>query len=225
MAIAVIGVNGQPPGAGQQDAPAVLGGNDVTIDPVGRPVATEWLGEGASEPVGVEGISSNGLGMLGISLGLDPGAEGGLPPEFSAAVHDTVTAPANPADKTAPQPPALPAGVLGLSVRGAGVRAASRLDRGGIFESATARLYPHQINVPVRAQIRLVPHAAVHQDRQVPTLPATGEAGDLLCVNVQDGNGIERATLWFCERGNDENTGAAQWRSVVLGNTVVGTDP
>jgi hypothetical protein len=223
VAIAVVGVN-QGSDSVSDAAPAVLGSNGVTKDLEGTPVATPWLEQGASLPVGVEGISLNGLGMLGIALG--PVDAIGPKPEFDAAVDDTVVASVNPADHTAPQSSWPPAGVLGLSVLGIGIRGASRLDRGGVFESSTARLYPSHIDVPVRAQIRLVPHAAVAQSRQVPTLPKTGQAGDLLCVNVTDQNHTERATLWFCERGGmDARTGPAVWRSVTLGDTVAGTDP
>jgi hypothetical protein len=215
------------------------------------------LEDAAQLPAGVAAISWAGIGVYGISLDLNPDkntdlkdrdsakvkvtagdylkdpATGALLGGLSAIIPDAID-PSNPND-----PPVrdntLPAGVLGLSMQGAGVRGVSRFDRGAIFQSATIRNDPQfpagrdedETNPPV-AQIRLVPHRLRQVDdrSQNPLLPRDGQTGDLLSV-VAFERGNQRfssAQLWFCVRGAKGNPfGAAQWSKVAFSDTVDGT--
>jgi hypothetical protein len=200
---------------------------------LGKPGVHEAVAEGIKLPVGVEGISWHGFGLIGVSLNLDPRK---LPTtQFPTTpsgrpVFPEVADTASGSIQDAIEPPVRndtrPAGVLGLSVEGAGVRGVSRLDRGGIFQSAMGRYtagspFP---DGPVVAQIRLVPHLVLDlkQDTPNPVLPEDGQTGDLLSVVAPDRNHLlQTASLWFCERGKN-GASPARWRLVNLTDRVVG---
>jgi hypothetical protein len=105
------------------------------------------------------------------------------------------------------------------SVRGAGVHARSKgSGRGAVFESLLA------------AQVQLIPHQPVDEipDQPFPvralnpkgrekSLPATAQAGDLICTNMKTTTtGRLVAALWFCVTAGDK-TDPARWRQVLLG--------
>lgn len=226
-ALGVVGVNaGNPNG----DAPAVFGDNNILQNDFANPrlnKASTALHEAAGLAAGVGGISWTGLGAYGISLNLDPAKSADLSKD--AEVASTVINPITDAIDPPVRNASAPAGVLGLSVQGAGVRGVSRLDRGGIFQSATARDESSASTVASNprlvAQIRLVPHRVFQTDprTQDPSLPREGQTGDLLAVVAPDGNRrFQAAQLWFCEKGQS-SSGAAVWRKVALSDSVTGT--
>jgi hypothetical protein len=230
-AFGVVGVSGSERG----DAPAVLGDNNVLKSELGGSfprVSNAVRTEGANLPVGVEGVSWSGSGVYGISLNLNPDKTADLP--LDAAVAATAGGTIPDAIDPDPHNHTASAGVLGLSMRGAGLRGASRFDRGGIFQSATARIeqsapFPGgpiaRPQEQVVAQIRLVPHRVydITPETRNPHLPINGQTGDLLAVVSPDPNQrFQTSTLWFCERGRT-STGPAVWRKVALADTVIGT--
>jgi hypothetical protein len=210
----------------EANAPAVLGDNDVLSKdvraPTNFPRVRSALDEGARVAAGVEGISWGGFGVYGISLNRgDKTTAVDLP--ISAGVAATAAGHIPDAINPDPTNVTAPAGVLGLSMLGAGVRAASLSDRGGIFQSATIR--NADMAEPVVAQIGLVPHRITQVDATThnPPLPRDGQTGDLLSVVAPDPNKrFQSSTLWFCERGRS-TTGPAVWRKVALADTVDGT--
>src|SRR5262249_15764448 len=123
------------------------------------------------------------------------------------------------------------AGVLGLSMRGAGVRGVSRFGRGGIFQSATVRTDdppPPAPTAPPPPQTRLVPHRVhkIDPHTNTPKLPINGETGDLLVVvspTSRLNRRFEAATLWFCERGGVPGSTGPVWRRVSLADSVPGS--
>jgi hypothetical protein len=219
--IAVVGINSDA-----ETAPAVFGDNNILKSDIDdHPEVRSAISEGAQLPIGVEGVSWFGHGVYGISLNLsiskespaDPAMKvvGGIDETASGRIPDAITT-SLPADTQ-------PAGVLGLSMQGAGVRGVSRTDRGGIFQSVTTRSATDQ---PVVAQIRLVPHRVVLDRAAInPVLPRHGQTGDVLAVVYPDPNlPNEGANLWFCQRG-ESTTGPAVWRKVSLADSVLGSGP
>ena len=220
-AIGVVGVSGSEEGG----APAVFGDNDIlrkdlaSFPNVHRNVQLE----AARLPVGVEGVSWSGFGVYGISLNLnvDHTADLSVDPQIRGTAFDAIHDAIDPWTDNYSSP----AGVLGLSVQGAGVRGVSALDRGGIFQSATFR--NDDATRAAVAQIRLVPHRVSQIDAKTrnPQLPRDGQTGDLLAVVSPDPirrDPFQRSTLWFCERGRHLNDSAV-WRKVALTDTVIGT--
>jgi hypothetical protein len=203
-----------------RDKPAILGDNFVLeSDRLSTPVESV-INDATTLPIGVGGVSWHGHGVYAISLNLDPAklvspdaSVGGVKEIAQGRIEDPtfITTPPSFNDNK-------PAGVLGLSVQGAGVRGVSRLDRGGIFQSAVIRA-PGDRAV---AQIRLVPHA-VRVDTHVPALPSDGQTGDLLSIVYPDPNNQVKAHLWFCTRGSHVGIGPAEWREVSLGAPVIGS--
>jgi hypothetical protein len=174
------------------------------------------------------------IGVVGVSLTLSPAKEKGFPTIGGRAVHPDVHEATHGLihDQATKRTDVNPtAGVLGLSVEGYGVRGVSRLERGGVFQSATARYYnidplgvSQEIGGPIRAQIRLVPHYTLDTESPsggsaYPVLPGDGQTGDLLCLVTPLTN--YNATLWFCEKGGD-GTNPASWRLVQLADNVRG---
>jgi hypothetical protein len=214
VSIGVIGVSDSG-NRSNSDAPAVFGDNFVLEKDMREPVLS-IITEAVNLPVGVEGVSWHGHGVFGISLNffpkkplgpVDTSLVGGVEATASGYIDDPITATINRQTSAA--------GVLGLSIQGAGVRGVSRSDRGGIFQSATA---PDQ---PVVAQVRLVPHRVDLPPRAInPPLPRHGQTGDLLSIVCPDPNG-ERAQLWFCKRG-ETSTSPAMWGKVALTDEVFG---
>jgi hypothetical protein len=227
----VVGVSGSELG----DAPAVFGNNNILHTDLSNfsGVSNAVLEEATRLPVGVEGVSWSGLGVYGISLNLNPDKTGDLPQQ-GAGIGETASGVIPDAVDPDPRNETAPAGVLGLSVRGADVRGASRFDRGGIFQSATARdeqppafFGLEDPRTPAVAQIRLVPHRLndANPDKPGfnPRLPEDGQTRDLLAMVSPDPNfRFQSSTLWFCERGRT-TTGPAVWRRVALAETVIGT--
>jgi hypothetical protein len=220
--IAVAGVN-------ISDSPALLGDNGILKGEIDtQPAFKSAINEGTQLPVGVEGISTDGQGVFGISLNMlssaaaDPGVVG-----VWETATGSITDPIDPTDPTRTvDAEKSPAGVLGLSVQGAGVRGVSRADRGGIFQSATMRSAADQ---PAVAQIRLVPLRVVLDRDSNPVLPKHGQTGDLLAVVYPDPNlPNEGANLWFCQNGESSaggTTTAAVWRKVSLADSLPGSGP
>jgi hypothetical protein len=214
VSIGVVGVSDR----GLSDAPAVFGDNFVLEKDIRGPVRSVF-DEAVNLPVGVEGVSWHGHGVFGISLNLSLAKSS--PPVDARLGGVKQTAGGNITDPIGPSlnTTTSPAGVLGLSIQGAGVRGVSRSDRGGIFQSATARSADDQ---PVVAQVRLVPHGVDLLPGEVdPPLPKDGHTGDLLAIVYSDPNG-RRANLWFCEVGGN-STSPARWRKVALTDEVAGT--
>jgi hypothetical protein len=213
-------------GTGRSDFPAILGNNFILeADAQANPLFTV-ISEARGLPVGVEGVSWHGHGVYGVSLTLDPAKP---PGPVSAAVGGVAATAAgvNP-DPTFVPPlatPTAPAGVMGLSVFGPGVRGASRTDRGGVFESSTTR--PPGSPAAAVAQIRLVPQdvpTTAAGATVVPSLPIRGQTGDLLVAVYPQvpSRPVNTAHLWFCERGFD-GSAPAVWREMVLGSSLLGT--
>ena len=211
-------------------APAILGDNDVLNSDFLKFSAggAAVFDEIRTLPVGVEGISWSGLGVYGISFNLDPVIRD---PTKDPRVLRTASDPILDAIDPPTRNQTAAAGVLGLSMQGAGVRGVSRFDRGGIFQSATVRTDdppPPGPTDPVVAQIRLVPHRVHTTDPHTnnPQLPSNGETGDLLVV-VSPTSRLNRrfdaATLWFCERGAVPSATPAVWRRVSLADSVTGS--
>jgi hypothetical protein len=215
----VLGVNSAQHG----DAPAIFGDNNILRTDMRKfpNVSLAVEDEAARLAVGVAGVSWAGFGVYGISLNLDPGKSADL--TLSAGVATTASGEIPDAIDPPVRNITRPAGLLGLSQDGAGVRGASRFDRGGIFQSSTVRY--EDGTTRIAAQIRLVPHRALlSEDRQQhPRLPRDGQTGDLLAIVPPDGNlRYMAAELWFCERGRSPS-GAAVWRKVQFADSVVGT--
>jgi len=245
-AFGVVGVNTS---SSKGDAPAVFGDNNFLKKDLSNFSHASIAFNGAKTlPAGVEGISWAGFGVYGISLNLDPDKSPAKDlsdramtavdrTEADRPIFDAIGRP----DPNAPPLANLtrPAGVLGLSVQGAGVRGVSIFDRGGIFQSSLIRNVPQLAEVeglvedetqPLVAQIRLVPHRVSQLDfrSQNPLLPRAGQTGDLLTVVPLAARGnikYPSAQLWFCERGvtGPNPSDAAVWRKVALSDTVVGT--
>jgi len=235
----VVGVNGRTRFA--QDAPAIYGDNNIlTSDTIGTDnlssAVKKTVTEGIEVAVGVEGMSYHGYGILGVSLNLSPGKDRDFPkiggsdvlPEVADATRGVIHDVIDPYPLVQEEVSDKPGGVLGLSLQGYGVRGVSRLERGGVFQSATARYRydgtnPPVIAGPMVAQIRLVPHRAVEVDpQQKPRLPFDGQTGDLLAVVADTGNGFQTASLWLCQRGKVFGS-PAQWRLVSLTDSVIGS--
>jgi hypothetical protein len=128
---------------------------------------------------GVEGVSKEGYGVVGIAF------KGGLTTDLNIPTFLGLNG--------AFQLETGPSGVAGFGVRGPGVLGISHADRGGLFVSK-ASAYP----VPgsstgkgsLVAQIRLVPHT-LNSDAD---LPKDGQPGDLLVtINVDS-----RCSLYLC---------------------------
>jgi hypothetical protein len=236
--IGVVGVSDATKGG---DAPAIFGDNNINSSDINGPSPAssdikKVVTEGLAVAAGVEGISYSGFGLLGVSLNLNPDktkpfASSSVPPNIHHTAHGII----HDAIEPDPKPPLTqtqPAGVLGMSVQGAGIRGVSRLDRGGIFESATGRYDETKgpqggVTGPPVAQIRLVPHRVLEaDDPEHPHLPAEGKTGDLMAVVVRGPNiTYDSASLWFCVRGQTDAgdpTSVAIWRLINLTTTIVG---
>src|SRR5262249_39367430 len=137
--------------------------------------------------VGVEGVSKNGNGVVGISFDLNrPGTDLPIDPHVAHQFNDALQ---DPLDlKT--EPGIDSAGRAVLSMTGLGVRGISELDRGGLFQSGTA-LDLKSLNVAPVAQIRLVPlrKEVAAPTGQVP-LPRNGQVGDMLALVAPNADGV-----------------------------------
>jgi hypothetical protein len=225
--VAVVGANNDSVTA---HAPAILGINGILAQDLQKPQFKSDMHDLLTQlPAGVEGVSRNGDGVVGISF--DP-----VPPGFDlpsglavgAQFNKPLQDPLRPSSTIKPEPPINSAGVAGLSMTGPGVRGISEIDRGGLFQSGT-RLDPTSLNTAPVAQIRLVPFRQEAVSPGETPLPKTALVGDLLALatpNPQtDLRGPFTFDLWLCVVSGDLGS-PAHWKKIQLESTVfVGTRP
>jgi hypothetical protein len=214
--VAVLGAMGD-----NDQAPAILGLNGILAEDLTKPNFKQAARDLANQAVGVEGVSRDGNGVIGISFDLNrPSTDLPIDPrvahQFNDALHDPLDLKLEPVIQSV--------GVAGLSMTGPGVRGISEFDRGGLFQSGTA-LDMKSFTVAPVAQIRLVP---LRKDvpaltGQVP-LPRNGQVGDLLALVVPDANDrFVSCDLWFCVATRDRTSGVAQWGKVQFSTLVEGS--
>jgi hypothetical protein len=196
-------------------SPAILGLNDVQKTDFakgGESFSANFqlaLTDATQKKIAVAGLSRAGHGVCGLSLNmLDRTVDLPAQPNVNAILRGDVL----PVDRlntsVAPdtEKPQAAAGVIGIAMKGPGLRGVSLTDRGAIFQSATYAAEKEAdsrlgVAPPPVAQIRLVPHANLQADQSVgvqePPLPAEGKMGDLLALAVIDSNRQLRADLWF----------------------------
>jgi hypothetical protein len=239
--VAVVGANNDSVGVAAH-APAILGINGILAQDLQRLQFKNDMHDLLVQvPAGVEGVSRNGNGVVGISFDpVPPGAD--LPTGLALAAQFNEPKPNNPLQdplrplgsedplrplgSIKPEPDINSAGVAGLSMTGPGVRGISETDRGGLFQSGTRLNVTSLTTAPV-AQIRLVPFRQEAVSPGETPLPRKALVGDLLALatpNPQtDGRGAFTFDLWLCVASGDPGS-PAHWKKIQLESTVfVGT--
>jgi hypothetical protein len=232
--VAVVGANDDSVAA---HAPAILGINGILAQDLQRVQFNNDMHDLLVQvPAAVEGVSKNGIGVVGVSFDpVPPGAD--LPSGLALAARfnepktppNAIQDPLRPLGPTPkPEPFINSAGVAGLSMTGPGVRGISETDRGGHFQSGT-RLNVQSLNTAPVAQIRLVPFRQEAVSPGETPLPKIALVGDLLALatpNPQtDGRGPFTFDLWLCVVSGDLGL-PAHWKKIQLESTVfVGTRP
>lgn len=229
--VAVVGANNDSVTA---HAPAILGINGILAQDLQKVQFKHDMQDLLFQvPAGVEGVSRNGNGVVGVSFDpVPPGSD--LPSGLALAAqfnepkkpNNAIQDPLRPLHTTKFEPLINSAGVAGLSMTGQGVRAISETDRGGLFQSGT-RLDVTSLNTAPVAQIRLVPFRQEAVSPGETPLPRKALVGDLLALatpNPQtDGRGAFTFDLWLCVASGDLGS-PAHWKKIQLESTVfVGT--
>jgi len=192
-------------GVTQGRSPAILSDNNILqaeIDTLGKHKVGDrtTLDDARALNVGVEGVSKSGHGIVGLAFTGDLTTPLNIPPFLGGTI------PSETGRVTT-------SGVAGLSVKGPGILGVSKVDRGGLFMSATsAYTATGQGQGGPVAQIRLFPHSM--STAEAPSnLPKNGKVGDLL---VTQDPASRFCTLWLCVPDSPST-----WAPVLLGPQVV----
>jgi hypothetical protein len=172
------------------DVVGVEGDNDRT-DPAGKAVGT-----------GVLGLSLQGIGVLGQGAGV----LGTVPPYVGVLGMSQ----ANPAEVYPVNNTYLGTGVFGIGDI-----------RGGVFQTTPQTGDSTFANIqltPLPLEILKLPIEAFKADLVAPGLPADGEPGDILAVNIQgdpnDPRGVKGMALWVCIKRRVNARIGATWARV-----------
>jgi hypothetical protein len=167
---------------------------------------------------GVKGTSVLGIGVSGISFILPLTSPVRPLPNIGVYGQSTV--------KPQPSPTNHGTGVFGIG-DAAGVLGTSNLGRGGVFSTGSS---------PPGAQVQLVPVTVPNANVVTsplppalpPQLPVTGQAGDILVVNVPVANapapGQTTLQIWCCIQSRSQNSPAI-WAQIPFSHTIPGTGP